>query len=645
MVDRTAGAAGTGAAAQALNDEEEDDVQYRQATPRERQFGYGSPSQRSSAGGEPVELPISQLHIVAAQRQLPLLMEAAAGSVDMSDVVRSWAELLLACKDQAPQILKYWHTGVGPLLRLATAVPRDQWLRSPKELWATNLQPSVVTALGLEDRLSRATSKSKTELLEEASDEYVEGPAEGAEVLPWLKALAEHLLCNHEVPGAVARGFTWSDGAGGMLRERPGREVILCSGIGLQMCIRFIQLYAAIGRGEEKPVDLAKELLTPGLTKKMVRYLLVGKSDFPPHPPVEVPDAARHVQPESVTLAGPLAAIRTAQVTALGGSGDLAQTVVRGTRLGKDLLTPVEEEFAETVLGWACRFADAPELADERDMSMALEWLLNQRDVDSTFSVVVAGNPRAPKKVLESARLAAASLELQRLQTSGQRFLRNPVGLKGFIKTGVVAAFGSPFEPFEESQPEWLNMSGMRASSPSENIPNSWHGDEYERSPAEEAFLVDKSRLRRATVRIDEIMSFEYMQHVGQVMSNCLRVEKRGGASLMKYLSRARSRESSFWVMTLNAEADMGKDKEDTGAGAPVQHLLLLEVYNDMRVIHQAEGPHPRRWPRPDAWLWLKEWAEREGLIPDGPEGVTVGPYGNYHGGLDRWDIRRCFLW
>lgn len=47
------------------------------------------------------------------------------------------------------------------------------------------------------------------------------------------------------------------------------------------------------------------------------------------------------------------------------------------------------------------------------------------------------------------------------------------------------------------------------------------------------------------------------------------------------------------------------------------------EVYNGLNVIHQAEGPHPRRWPRADAWRWLQEWAQQEGLRPDGPEGVT----------------------
>ena len=49
---------------------------------------------------------------------------------------------------------------------------------------------------------------------------------------------------------------------------------------------------------------------------------------------------------------------------------------------------------------------------------------------------------------------------------------------------------------------------------------------------------------------------------------------------------------------------------------------FFRQVYNGLNVIHQAEGPHPRRWPRADAWRWLQEWAQQEGLRPDGPEGV-----------------------
>lgn len=601
------------------------EVDYRQATPRERQFGYyGAPSRSSSSrrgdddDDEPIELPIGQLHLAAAQRQLPLVLDAAGDDGrDPMDVVRAWSALLTACQDQAPELLQYWHTGLSPLLRLAAVVPREQWLRSPTEPWALDDVPVGGGMSGL-----------------------LEGPDQGREVLPQLQALVNHLLCKHEVTGAMSAGFTWSDGAGGALQERRGREVVLCSGMGLRQSLRFVRLYAALGRAEAKPAALAKEHLTPGLTKKMVSKLLQGSAEVPPHPEMEVPSTLSPPQPASVALASPVAALRRAQVLTLGGTEALADTISAGTRLGKDLGSEEEEAFAETALGWACRFMEELVETHEEAPAAAVEWLLCQRDNDPAFSVFVNGNPRAPKKVMAAAKAAATTLELRRLQTSGQRFLPNPQGIKGFVKTGVVTSFGSWSEV-----PEWARLMGVKSPS-SDMVPNSWQGDSYQYSQAEAEFLKDPKCQRRATVRIDEILSFEYLQYVGRAMQNCLRVERRGGASLAKYMSRVKSRDSSFWVMTITAEGD---EEEGTTEGEteenPVEHLLMVEVYNGLRVIHQAEGPHPRRWPRPDAWAWLQEWAAQERLTPDGPEGVTVGPYEDADTSLDPWDIRRCFLW
>ncbi|CAK0885206.1 unnamed protein product [Prorocentrum cordatum] len=220
------------------------------------------------------------------------------------------------------------------------------------------------------------------------------------------------------------------------------------------------------------------------------------------------------------------------QVAALGGSEVLGRALAGGTPLGKDLGTPDEEEFASQAMAWAIRFADAPEFSvDGGDSSLctAVEWLLGQHASDPGFSTVVGGNPRSPKKVLAAAARDAMSMELRRLQTSGQRFLRNPQGVKPFLKRGVMAAFGSPFDA---DRPEWLEKLralGLTQDLPSaseERVPNSWHGDEYEPSDKEKAFLADEKNLRKATVRIEEIMSFEYMQHVGNAMLNCLRVER-----------------------------------------------------------------------------------------------------------------------
>ena len=72
---------------------------YRSATPRERQFGmYESRRPRSS---DAVELPLSQLHIVAAQRQLPMLLEAVPERDPQEVVAAPWQESMLRMMKRA----------------------------------------------------------------------------------------------------------------------------------------------------------------------------------------------------------------------------------------------------------------------------------------------------------------------------------------------------------------------------------------------------------------------------------------------------------------------------------------------------------------------------------------------------------------
>ena len=76
------------------------------------------------------------------------------------------------------------------------------------------------------------------------------------------------------------------------------------------------------------------------------------------------------------------------------------------------------------------------------------------------------------------------------------------------------------------------------------------------------------------------------------------------GRSQSKYLSRARSRVSSFWSLTKQLP------------GEPVKHLCLIEVWHmrDGNEIRQAEGPRPRTIPSGEAWYWLEVWCKREGV-------------------------------
>eukprot|EP00967_Tisochrysis_lutea_P112641 scaffold178174_cov30-Tisochrysis_lutea.AAC.2 len=68
---------------------------------------------------------------------------------------------------------------------------------------------------------------------------------------------------------------------------------------------------------------------------------------------------------------------------------------------------------------------------------------------------------------------------------------------------------------------------------------------------------------------------------------------------------RARRRISSFWSFTFTYD-----DSE-----APT-HVLLAEIWHTRQgnIIRQAEGPRPRTLPGPEAWYWLNEWCEREGV-------------------------------
>lgn len=545
--------------------------------------------------------------MTGVNNQLPALLEDCD---DDAEVLESFADLCDAANEQSPALCSCWDGGVAALLRIAAAAPRRTWLRSPSERWAPE-EPQ-------EERLRR--------LLLEG-----DAGADASDPLAALDALVRHLLCKHHdaALGAPAGGFTWSDGGGVAYQDRSGAAIVLCSFPALRLGMRFARLAAAVGQGES-PVDAAKKYLTPALTKKMVRAFMAGPGadHVPPPPLLEVPDNLHFAQPDSVRLLSPLGRLRAAQVAALGGPAHVARAAVLGTRLGVDLAPPEVEEFAISVLEWACRFADAPELQDVDVAGRAMDWLLAERVADAGFSLTLHGNPRSPKKVAAAAERARASLELQRLQTTGELFDPNPTGIKGFLRRNVSAAF----DP------------GCSVAMSERRPPNSWNGDRYQPCEEEELLLKDPDARRMATVRVEEILSFEYLQYVGRTLQNCLQAQRRGGSSLFKYLSRARARDSSFWVMTITAD-----DQEEEGGSRDVEHLLLVEVYNRLRVIHQAEGPHPRRWPRADAWAWLKEWAQEQGLRPDGPEGVTVGPggYEDWDGNdnVDPWDIRGCFLW
>ena len=106
-----------------------------------------------------------------------------------------------------------------------------------------------------------------------------------------------------------------------------------------------------------------------------------------------------------------------------------------------------------------------------------------------------------------------------------------------------------------------------------------------------------------------EIGSLRRLIYEGKQLDNCL--EDRYDSQL-KYVMRARQRVSSFWSFTVTYE----------DADEPV-YMLLAEVWHlrQGNIIRQAEGPRPRTIPGPEAWYWLTEWCDAEGV------------------NLDTWDI------
>ena len=115
----------------------------------------------------------------------------------------------------------------------------------------------------------------------------------------------------------------------------------------------------------------------------------------------------------------------------------------------------------------------------------------------------------------------------------------------------------------------------------------------------------DDDEAEQTTVRVAEILSLRRLIYEGEQLGNCLRDKPR---SQIKYVSRARQRASSFWSLTRS------RPRAD---GAPrVEHLCLIEVWHlrQGNIIRQAEGLRPRTIPSAEAWYWLEQWCDAEGV-------------------------------
>lgn len=104
---------------------------------------------------------------------------------------------------------------------------------------------------------------------------------------------------------------------------------------------------------------------------------------------------------------------------------------------------------------------------------------------------------------------------------------------------------------------------------------------------------------RPATIEVEEVLSAEQLLTVGDAMRNCLRT----GRGLGKYCARARSRSSSFWVVSAQREEE----------GAERDYMLIFEVWNQSRIVHQAEGPGSS-FPSEVPLGYMQMWAEEQNV-------------------------------
>ena len=314
----------------------------------------------------------------------------------------------------------------------------------------------------------------------------------------------------------------------------------------------FLAVHAAAGRGDASVLNTLRQEVSPTISKAAAKAFVkasAGSADA---------DNDEATQDDS-----PLLALRRAQVASLGGPewvGDAACASKLGSALQQRGGDEPSEEFAVVALDWACRneesFGETP-----AQLTAQLDFFLEMRRIDSNYTCV-GRTPKTAGQALEAYVASTVSFE-----EDDEAFQPNPRGLRGWFELGATVPAGTRLRvPYDGAYE--LGAPGEPESRP-------------------------------AVVRIAEILSLRRLYYEGQQLDNCLEGSRR---SQGKYLSRARARVSSFWSLTRQHE------------GEPVKHLCLIEVWHTAygNEIRQAEGPHPRTIPSPEAWYWLQRWCERE---------------------------------
>lgn len=357
----------------------------------------------------------------------------------------------------------------------------------------------------------------------------------------YLRSLVAHLIEKWEVPPALHSALNYIDGT--MPSEAAHR-----------ISMAFLSVHTAAGRGDSNVLTGLKSHVSPAAGKKTAKMF-------------------SKLTNESLggCRSSPLHGFRRAQVDSEGGQKWVADGVCESL-LG-DAILPTDGEgptegFASDVINWVC--LNQEKLEGAYQATSLINFFFEMKALQHNYTMV-GRSPTNIGKAFEA--YVASTVNFDDDDGYEERFQPNPRGIKGMLELKATIPNGTivdaPFLYYEKKN----NVLG------GEGRPGG----------------------KEAAIRISEILSFRRLRYEGEQLDNCL---ESGLRSQIKYLSRVRNRESSFWSLTKQEE------------GGPVEHLCLIEVWhlrhgNDIR---QAEGPRPRTIPSAEAWYWLDKWCKQENI-------------------------------
>lgn len=371
-----------------------------------------------------------------------------------------------------------------------------------------------------------------------------------------LRSLAAHLLEKWDTPSVLHAALAYAGPSDSASVPEAAHRVAWA----------FVTVQRKAGLGLASVKDALQEAVSDG-------HIVVSKA------------VAKHFIAADPQDSDPLHALRSAQVDALGGERWVVEGI-RGSLLGRSLLggggddgTAVCEPFGAAVIGWCV--THAAELQEPHAVATAIDFAIEMRRQVGDYSLA-GRTPKTVREAMEAYALTSITFD------SDERFMPNPRGLKGMFVTNATIPAGTKVEvPYDD-----------RINAGLERLQAGYKG-RYEMGEGSN----EGRGATPSTVRITEVLSLKRLIHEGKMLNNCLEDKYD---SQVKYVMRARQRVSSFWSFSIVV-------------GDVVNYVLLAEVWHLRagNIIRQAEGPRPRTIPGPEAWYWLGQWCEQEGIILD----------------------------